>query len=240
MKVKYMIQVSLLVSALALSGCAAMSTAAGHHNLDVKTKMSDSIFLEPVSPSERVVFVEVRNTSDKPDFKVSAQIKAALQANGYKVTDDPSRAHYRLQANILSIEEMTPKEANAFLSAGYGAAVGAGAGALVTHSSTGVISGGLLGGIMGTVADAMVKDVNYVVVTDVQVSEKTNANVNQTTNSALKQGSSSMVQQNSHEKTHWKQYRTRVISTADKVNLDFVEAEPELEKGLASSLAGLF
>ena len=240
MLVKKIIVTSMIVSTLSLAGCSALSTAASHHSLDTKTKMSESIFLEPVSPSQRIVYVEVRNTSDKPEFDLSGPVKAAIQQKGYQVTNDPNKAHYRLQANVLSIEEMTPKEANAFLSAGYGAAVGAGAGALAMHSSTGVISGGILGGIMGTVADAMVKDVNYVVVTDVQLSEKSSASVNQSTNAALQQGSSSVVHQNTYEKTHWKQYRTRVISTADKVNLDFEEAEPVLEKGLAASLAGLF
>ena len=41
------------------------------------------------------------------------------------MTNDPTKAHYRLQANVLSIEEMTPEEANHILSAGYGAVLGA-------------------------------------------------------------------------------------------------------------------
>lgn len=240
MNLKPLVSMTVLVSALVLSGCAATSTAISHRNLDVTTKMSDSIFLEPVSPSQRSVYVEVRNTSDKPEFNLSPTVKAAIQQKGYTVTNDPTKAHYRLQANVLSIEEMTPEEANHILSAGYGAVLGAGTAALVTHDSSATLAGGILGGIMGTVADAMVKDVNYVVVTDVQLSERTSANVNQNTNSSLKQGSSSVVQQNTKETTHWKQYRTRVVSTADKVNLDFAEAEPVLEKGLSNSLAGLF
>ena len=93
---------------------------------------------------------------------------------------------------------------------------------------------------MGTVADAMVKDVNYVVVTDVQLSERTAANVNQNTNSSLKQGSSSGGS-TKHQRDHaLKQYRTRVVSTADKVNLDFAEAEPVPKRLEANSLAGLF
>ena len=50
---------------LALSGCAATSTAVAKRNLDVQTKMSDTIFLDPVSPDQRTVYVDVKNTSDK-------------------------------------------------------------------------------------------------------------------------------------------------------------------------------
>ena len=37
----------------------------------------------------------------------------------------------------------------------------------------------------------------------------------------------------------WKIYRTRVVSTANQVNLDFEEAQTEISKGLAKSLSGL-
>jgi len=38
-------------------GCAATHTKIAKKELDVQTKMSDSIFLEPVGPKKRVVFV---------------------------------------------------------------------------------------------------------------------------------------------------------------------------------------
>jgi len=37
----------------------------------------------------------------------------------------------------------------------------------------------------------------------------------------------------------WKIYRTRVVSTANQVNLEFEDAKNELQKGLAKSLSGL-
>ncbi|WP_422491663.1 complement resistance protein TraT, partial [Endozoicomonas sp. ALE010] len=36
-----------------------------------------------------------------------------------------------------------------------------------------------------------------------------------------------------------KKYQTRVVSTANKVNLKFEEALPELKKGLSNSISGL-
>ena len=43
------------------------------------------------------------------------------------------------------------------------------------------------------------------------------------------------------EQSEWKTYQTRVVvSTANKVNLEFDSAVPELKAGLTRSLAGLF
>lgn len=237
---KHLITATAALSVALLSGCAATTTAISHRNLDVQTKMSDTVFLEPVAKSKRTVFVEVKNTSDKSEFDISKLVKDGIANKGYTVTDDPDKAHYMLQANILTVEKMSPKAANSLLSGGYGAAIGAGTAAVLTHDGTDTIAGGIIGGIAGSVADAMVKDVNYAVITDVQLSERTTANVKQTTQANLKQGSSSMERQSSSETTHWKRYRTRILSTADKVNLDFKDAEPALEKGLSTSIAGLF
>lgn len=56
----------------------------------------------------------------------------------------------------------------------------------------------------------------------------------------MRQGSSTgMYQSISGGKASWKTYRTRALSTANKVNLDFAEAEPILEKDLARSIAGI-
>jgi hypothetical protein len=42
------------------------------------------------------------------------------------------------------------------------------------------------------------------------------------------------------EKTSWKTYQTRILSSANKVNLDFDEALPALRAGVSQSIAGLF
>ena len=63
MKLKQLAVVGLIASTLALSGCGAMSTAVKKRNLDVKTQMSETIWLEP--SSEKTVYLQIRNTSDK-------------------------------------------------------------------------------------------------------------------------------------------------------------------------------
>lgn len=49
MKLKQLAVVGLIASALMLSGCGAMSTAVKKRNLDVKTQMSETIWLEPLT-----------------------------------------------------------------------------------------------------------------------------------------------------------------------------------------------
>ncbi|EHW2663374.1 complement resistance protein TraT, partial [Escherichia coli] len=47
MKTKKLMMVALVSSTLALSGCGAMSTAIKKRNLEVKTQMSETIWLKP-------------------------------------------------------------------------------------------------------------------------------------------------------------------------------------------------
>lgn len=137
----------LVVAALIalLGGCAATKTSIAKKNLDVQTKMSDAVFLEPVAPDRRTVFVQVRNTSDKPNFDIEPSVKSAILAKGYQVTDDPDAAHYKLQAQVLSVSKSSPTAAESALNDGFGGTIiGAGTGAL-----SGAVIGGIAGGRQG-------------------------------------------------------------------------------------------
>ncbi|MDH4237100.1 MAG: complement resistance protein TraT, partial [Nitrospira sp.] len=46
------------VALMLLSGCAASQVMISKRNLDVQTKMSDTIFLDPVSPDKKVMYVQ--------------------------------------------------------------------------------------------------------------------------------------------------------------------------------------
>ena len=76
---------ALLITTLGLSGCGAIHTSVAKRNLDVQTKMSSSIFLDPVEPEQRTIFVDIRNTSDKPEFDLKPQVIESLRARGYQV-----------------------------------------------------------------------------------------------------------------------------------------------------------
>ncbi len=237
---------SLLVGAVVvLTGCAATQTALEHGSLQVSTKQSETIFLDPVSSAQKTVYVSVKNTSDE-EIDISPQLKTALSSHGYKVINNPNSAHYLLQANVLKVGKMSVAASQSALGGGYGSAIaGAVAGTAAgsfTQSSTGMIAGGLAGGVIGLAADSLVKDVNYTMITDVQISERVGkgVKVNEQFQSHLKNGSSTVTSQTSSRDSQYQRYRTRVVSNADKVNLKFSDARVSLEQGLVKVISGIF
>lgn len=239
------------VGLMLLAGCAASQTMISKRNLDVQTKMSETIFLDPVGPEQKVMYVEVRNTSDKDNFDLEGPIRDAMTKRGYRVTKDPKEAYYRLQANVLQVGKSDATAAQAALQAGYGggltvgAVAGAGIGAAAggwTGAAAGGLAGAVAGGATEFVTGSLVKDVYFTVITDIQVVEKAadGVIVRQDSQQNLAQGMGGSQQQTSSEVTKFKKYRTRVVSSANKANLDYEEAAPALTQGLTRALSGLF
>jgi len=230
-----------------LGGCAATQTMISKRNLDVQTKMSNTVFLNPVKDSQKTIYVQIKNTSDKPNFNVDRKIKGILAGKGYTVVSSLNNAHYLLQANILQVGKIDPSAADRMFLGGYGSSIqsigaGVAVGALAGGNTGSILAGGLIGGLVDTVANAAVKDVTYTVITDLQISERAakGTKIKQTDEAELKQGSSSVSKQSSTFQAGWMKTQTRVMSTANKVNLDFKDALPLLEEGLANSIAGIF
>lgn len=233
---------------LALGGCAATHTMISKRKLDVQTKMTDTVFLNPVDDAQKTIYVQLKNTSDKPSFNIEGKVRNILENRGYTVVNSLNKAHYLIQANILQVGKIDPSAAEKAFTGGYGSLVhtagaGVATGALLSGGRGGsMLAGGLIGGLVDTVANAAVKDVTYAVITDLQISERAvrGAKIKQTDKSYLKQGNSSLSKQTSTSQADWMKYQTRVMSTANKANLDFKDAQPILEEGLANSIAGIF
>jgi hypothetical protein len=100
--------------------------------------------------------------------------------------------------------------------------------------------GGLLGAGTELVADSLVKNVTYSMMVDLQISERSDVAVEQTMESDLTQGTSTQIKQTAKSKNDLMRYRTRVLSTANKVNLDFAEAQPVLEEEISRAISGIF
>lgn len=245
---KHLMKIIAVVMALStatlISGCAATSMAISKRNLDVQTKMSNTVFLDPVSTDKRTMVIQVRNTSDKSSFQIEQELKAAVASKGYTVVNDPAKAHYMLQVNILQVGKMDPSAATNILNSGFGGAITGMAVVAASggHSNRGVLTGGIIGGIASTVTDALVKDVTFSVVSDLQISEKIEGGMKAkaVTENKLNQGTSGATTVTTSKDTEWNRYQTRILSSANKVNLDFEEAQPELIKGLATSISGMF
>lgn len=247
---KTIVLTSVMTITLALTGCAAVSTSIAHKDLDVQTKMSDTIFLDPVEPDKKIIYVEIRNTSDKANFDITSPIQRALQSKGYLVTTNPKLAHYWLRANVLSVDKASPTAAQAALSAGFGGTIaGAALGVTIGGAAAGwggagmgMMAGGLAGAAIETIANAAVKDVTYMVITDIEIAEQAEQGVivRQDSKQNAKQGIGGSRTQSSSEVSDKKKYRTRIVSTANKVNLDYAEAASDLTNGLVRSISGLF
>lgn len=239
---------SIVIACLApiiLSGCAG-KTMIAKHNLAVETKMTNTVFLEPVESEQKIAYLQIKNTSDKPNLEIAEIIKANIEGKGYRVTNSPKEAHYMIQANILQVGATNLREVEGAMAGGYGGALGglvAGGltGGLINDSGKSIVAGGLIGAAAGMALDAMVKDVMYSMITDIQISERTPEGIvaHQSTQSRLSQGTSGTVNITSNQTTNWRKYQTRIISSANKVNLKFEEAAPELISGLANSISGL-
>ncbi len=228
--------------ALVLAGCAATTTAIRYGDLDVQTKMSATIFLEPVAPAQRTVFIQIRNTTDK-QLNIGPQIKGAIAARGYKITNDPSQAHYILQANVLQVGRTDKSALEQSQLGGFGGVVmGAGVGALVGGSQAwqGAAIGGLAGGAIEAISGSAVKVVWYSMITDIQIAERVKGAISQQFKSQLKSGTSSSTTQTLASTTNRKKYQTRILSSARQTNLEFQEALPHLEQGLINSIGGVF
>ena len=228
-----------------LASCAATGTIMEHRTLETQTKLSKTIFLDPVATSQKTIFIAVKNTSDQ-EVDINRPLADALRAHGYRVVKSPSDAHYLLQANILTVGKMSIAASQTALGGGYGSALaggvtGAALGGLSGNSGT-MLAGGLAGGLVGLAADSLVKDVNFTMVTDVQISERAGrgVKVNEQFNASLGNGTASSTHQTSSRESQYERYRTRVVSNADKVNLSFAVARPALEHGLVNTLAGIF
>lgn len=238
--------VAMLAAVSVLAGCGALHTAVAKKDLDVQTKMSASIFLDPVEPELRTVYVDVRNTSDKPEFDLKPDVISYLNARGYQVIDSPKKANYWLQANVLQVGKTNARDANRALAAGPGVAGGAVTG-YALHRASGGESGAnaagaiVVGAVAGTIVDAMVKDVYYSVITDIQVMERLPGGVvSEDSEHKLRQGTSGDTVSTYQRESDQRKYQTRVMSYANQVNLEWEEAAPSLRSGLARAIAGMF
>ncbi|HDS3856751.1 TPA: complement resistance protein TraT [Legionella pneumophila] len=241
---KHMKHAPALGFAALLTSCAATQTALEHGSLQTDTKLSQTVFLDPVAPSQKTIYVAIKNTSQE-QLSLEKPLAHALQDKGYQVVTNPDKAHYMLQANILKVGKMSVSASQSALGGGYGSALaGAGAGAALgalSGNSNAMIGGGIAGGVIGLAADSLVKDVNYTMITDVQISERVGKGaVKEHFNASLANGHASQTYQSIQKSSDFQRYRTRIVSNADKVNLQFAQARPALEAGLVTTLAGIF
>ena len=215
-----MLAVSVIVLA---SGCAATTTAFSKRNLDVQTKMTDTIFLDPVAPHDRTVFVQVRNTSDQADFDIAPAVEASIAERGYRIVRRPDRGALPASGERAAGRRVSPTAAEQTFAGGFGSTlIGGAAGAarcrIASDDTRALIVGGALGAATSSVADALIEDVTYSIISDVQISERAGEGVvvTERLEQNLRQGDRHPDHLGSTQTSDWKRYRTRIMSKANQ------------------------
>ena len=232
-----------------LSGCASIYTRITKGELVVETRLSESLFLDPLSPSDRVVYVDVRNSTGKSHMSnFAGQILGSLQSRGYQITQEPNDAKLLLQVNLLNLKRTTRSSARTALNAGYGSPAGL-EGAVIGGATASAVSGGnndyatvgggVLGGILGVMFDANTQDINYTMVADVQLSTRQGGDISYPGKVNLQQGTSGSEVAEYERKVPWIKHRTRLVTTANKVNLKLDEAAPAIRDDMIGVLTGM-
>lgn len=194
----------LLVMLLCLTSCSALHTSVAKRQLDVQTRISQTVYLDPVEPEQRSIFLDIRNTSAEYHLPLAQDLGNFLLSRGYNIVDSPSQAQYWLQVNVRTVLKekpakvlaqeygMTAQESHALLhpdraplvDADYqphyvtkNSAVYVDAG-VSTHVDGKDIVRGLvvLAAFAGAeyVGNQLVKDKYYTMLTDIQIAERIN------------------------------------------------------------------
>ena len=229
----------LSIAIVLLSGCTAQPLSM----MDVRTSMSDTIFVDP--QGEKTVFVQLKNTTGIDDFSAETQVKTALEQKGYTITSRAQDAYFIVQANILRVEffkngrdDALQTLFGALLGAGLGAGIGQASGG---HWGAGAAIGGLAGGIAGAAlrADEMAF---FRLTTNVQISEKSSQPVevlgDQDYRPSLKQGRYGWKTSKYSHTTNLKASQTDIYNDTTRATT-LKMATPELISQLSKSIAGI-
>ena len=211
----------------------------------MQTKTSTPIFVDAVSKDKRKVYLEIRSgvmEFDRRAFGNYVKEQFINNDNGYTLAENPEDAQYLMNIFVLNLEKTTPKKADAALAKGFigGGAVG-GIGALALGGDARTSAGvGLAAGLAGAAANIFVTDVLYMLVADVQVKENTNAKVIQSQSMQAQTSDKGSMSQRVSEVVDKKEYRTRIVTTANKANLELAEAQELMFQKTAYAMAGFF
>jgi hypothetical protein len=233
-----------------LGGCAATETALSHKDLEVQSRTSTAIFVDPVPQPKRTIYLDIKSgvmEFDRKKFKDFVKEQFNTNDNNYKIVDDPDQAQFQMVAYVLNLEKTNPTAAQEALGKGYmGGAIVAGAaiGAVgnSSHPMNGAVGLGVAAGAAELIAGSLVKNVTYMLVCDIQITEKAKEGVivRKDTKINAKVSDAGSSQQTVSEASNRKEYRTRIVTTANKVNLKLEDAQDLMFKKTAYSLSGFF
>jgi len=224
-----------------LSSCSTVATGIEHAHLEVQAKMSNTIFLNPVRPDQKTIFVDFRNTSQVPMPDLKGMIISRLEQKGYRIVNDPYKAEFWLQGNVLYMGKETKYMTLAgMLAGGYGGAL-TGLAFGRGYGKVGAVgAGAAIGSLAGAVVGAAIHVDTYIGVVDIQIKQKVNGIIQKQVNSNLQNGIGTKVQTNYKTTTQYQAFRTRIGVQATQTDLNLKKATPVIESRLAQEISGLF
>ena len=224
-----------------LSSCSTVANGIEHAHLEVQAKMSNTIFLNPVRPDQKTIFVEFRNTSQVPMPDLKQMIIARLEQKGYKIVDDPYKAEFWLQGNVLYMGKKTKSMTLAgMVAGGYGGAL-TGLAFGKGYGKVGAVGvGSLVGSAIGALAGAAIHVDTYIGVVDIQIKQKVNGEIQEQVNSNLQNGIGTKIKTNYKTTTQYQAFRTRIGVQATQTDMNLKKAVPIIEEKLAQEISGLF
>lgn len=240
-----------LVVAVALlvmtSGCARqVFNAIDNRKMTVAAKMSSTIFLDETQVNtNRDVYVQTRNTSDMQNIQFGSLLREDLARRGMVVVNNPRKAEYVLQANVLEMTKQTQHlTAAGALIGGYGGAL-SGMSLMRGNSNfgsygMGVGAAGLVGAGIGALAGSMIHVDTYFGVVDIQLQQRMKHRVRGYEETNARQGSATVLHTDREVDTNWQTYRTRIVATARQTNINEHHAASAISGKIAMEIANLF
>lgn len=233
----------LVFVSVALYGCAGTMQAIEHRQMSMSAKMSDTIFLDPETLTKnRNVYVRVTNTSDFQEIDFGEILKSKLSSKGFQVTNDPSKAGYIVQANLLYMgEEKQGLTGDGMLAGGFGGALaGAAMGGDWKGSAAGGLAGAAVGSVVGGLVGSMIHVDTYLGACDIQIKEVVSGEVRGVMRTEAKQGSATTLTTEREVQSSHQEYRTRIVVTAKQTNINRQEACTAITDRLAAQIGGMF
>ncbi len=234
----------VVATALGMAGCATgpapqatSSSGLSAGNMQLSAQMSSSIFLQPVAPADRVVFIDGHNTSSAQNLGFQSLVSQDLERRGYRITNTPSHAEYMVMYNVLYVgKQQANYTAAGALAGGFGGAVTS---ALADGNASTDAAYGLAGALVGGVVGHFLQDKTYMMVVDIQL-EQRQAGVYTTSQTNARQGIGGGVSTSVSGVKNWMIYRDRIVAQAHGLNLAFSYATPALSHEVSGEISGLF
>jgi len=253
---KYLITSLSIISIF--SGCATTT-------LETSSKMTNTVFITPVSKDKKTIYLAFRNTSGQ-NINLIKRLNEELIAKGYKVIDEPEDATFLLMVNVLYCDKKMESQA------GSGAVAGGATGALISgynsNSTTNAVVSGIGGALVGGVVAGLLEDTIYQMQVDISIREKIYGKVISSKNDISGQTSvqdseksgfmnefsgniknseasgslnfNRLSSDNQKYETNFIEHKTTIFAEATKMDLTLENAIPLLETKISTQIAGLF